>query len=94
MPSLFLSIGFKLTSHSHLHTLQEEFVTAAKHDHVEVMECLSAMKDSQTTASDLLHNKVDATQEAVLQLMSMMQDVRSPSHHHGTQLTIVDTAHG
>jgi hypothetical protein len=55
----------------------EEFTTSTKHDHMELMEYLSEMKNTQAITSGALDRKMDTNINMTRQLMEMMQSVCS-----------------
>lgn len=54
---------------------KDDFTTSTKHDHMELMEYLSEMKNSQDITSGILDKKMDDSMEMTRQMMQMMQKV-------------------
>ncbi|RDB23137.1 Serine/threonine-protein kinase STY17 [Hypsizygus marmoreus] len=76
---------FQLASQIEIHSWQAIFATSAKHDHLELMDSMSELKDIQVASS----TKVEENLEMTRQMMKMMQEFMSENKksaertHHG-----------
>jgi hypothetical protein len=76
-----------------MHKWQEEFATAARLDHEEMMTALSEVKSTQVMSHDLLQNKVEENSAILRGMMGMMQDV-CINHYDCAVLKSRKSAHG